>query len=78
LRYQPRAPIFKDRENLTQEEGPCPMSTLLNIIQDSLRKRAAYARTVAEIEAMPLEVAIDLDIYKPDAAKIAAKAVYGR
>jgi hypothetical protein len=54
------------------------MSTLMTRIQASLRKRAAYARTVAEIEAMPLEVAIDLDIYKPDAAKIAAKAVYGR
>ena len=54
------------------------MSNLLNRIQESLRKRAAYARTVAEIEAMPLDVAIDLDIYKPDAAKIAAKAVYGR
>jgi hypothetical protein len=60
------------------EEGLSPMSTLMTRIQDSLRKRAAYARTVAEIEAMPLEVAIDLDIYKPDAAKIAAKAVYGR
>jgi hypothetical protein len=54
------------------------MSTLLNRLQDSLRKRAAYARTLAELEAMPLEVAIDLDIYKPDAPKIAARAVYGR
>jgi hypothetical protein len=54
------------------------MSNLLIRIQETLRKRAAYARTVAEIEAMPLDVAIDLDIYRPDAAKIAAKAVYGR
>ena len=54
------------------------MSTLLSTIQDRLRKRAAYSRTKAELEAMPLEVAIDLDIYKPDAAKLAAEAVYGR
>lgn len=53
------------------------MSTLLTRIQTRLKQRAAYARTKAELEAMPLEVAIDLDIYKPDAAKIAAQAVYG-
>ncbi len=54
------------------------MSTLLTTLQNSLRQRAAYRRTKAELEAMPLEVAIDLDIYKPDAAKLAEKAVYGR
>ena len=53
------------------------MSDLLTRLQERLRQRAAYARTLAELEAMPLEVAIDLDIYKPDAPKIAAKAVYG-
>lgn len=54
------------------------MSTILNTIQTRLRQRAAYLRTKYELESMPLEVAIDLDIYRPDAAKIAAKAVYGR
>jgi len=54
------------------------MSTILTTIQTRLRQRAAYLRTKAEIEAMPLEVAIDLDIYRPDAARIAEKAVYGR
>ncbi len=54
------------------------MPALLNTIQTRLRKRAAYARTVAELRAMPLDVAIDLDIYPPDAEKLAAKAVYGR
>jgi hypothetical protein len=54
------------------------MTALLTTLQTRLKQRAAYARTKAEIEAMPLDVAIDLDIYKPDAAKIAAKAVYGR
>ncbi len=54
------------------------MTALLSDLQTRLQKRAAYARTKAEIENMPLEVAIDLDIYKPDAARIAARAVYGR
>ncbi|MCC5954980.1 MAG: hypothetical protein JJU07_02680 [Natronohydrobacter sp.] len=54
------------------------MSTILSTIQTRLRQRAAYLRTKAELEAMPLDVAIDLDIYKPDAARIAEKAVYGR
>jgi len=54
------------------------MSTLLHSIQTRLQQRAAYLRTKAELEAMPLNVAIDLDIYQPDAAKLAAKAVYGR
>lgn len=53
------------------------MSKLITDIQHRLRKRAAYLRTVAEINAMSLEVAIDLDIYKPDARKIAGRAVYG-
>ncbi len=51
--------------------------TLLERIQDRLRKRAAYIRTKSALQNMPLEVAIDLDLYKPDADKIAARAVYG-
>ena len=53
------------------------MTTLLARIQDRLRKRAAYSRTKSALKNMPLEVAIDLDLYKPDADKIAARAVYG-
>jgi hypothetical protein len=54
------------------------MTALLTNLQTRLKQRAAYARTKAELESMPLDVAIDLDIYQPDAAKIAAQAVYGR
>jgi len=64
-------------EHANPKEDPA-MSTLLHSIQTRLRQRAAYLRTKAELEAMPLNVAIDLDIYQPDAAKLAAKAVYGR
>ena len=51
--------------------------TLINTIREIAAKRIAYERTVAEIKAMPLEVALDLDIHRPDARKIARKAVYG-
>lgn len=54
------------------------MNTLLTRIQTRLRQRAAYARTVNEIRKMPLDIAIDLDIYQPDAHIIAAQAVYGQ
>ncbi|SUZ30735.1 hypothetical protein ROE7235_00461 [Roseibaca ekhonensis] len=54
------------------------MTALLTTLQTRLQQRAAYTRTKAELESMPLDVAIDLDIYKPDAAKLAAQAVYGR
>lgn len=53
------------------------MTTLLVRIQNRLRQRVAYQRTKAEIANMPLATAIDLDIYPPDAPKIAARAVYG-
>ncbi|MFQ6548273.1 hypothetical protein AADZ90_009965 [Aestuariibius sp. 2305UL40-4] len=51
--------------------------TILETIKDQARKRAAYRRTVAEIRALPLDVALDLDIYRGDAERIAKKAVYG-
>ncbi len=54
------------------------MTTLFNSVLDAARKRIAYERTVAAIETMPLDVALDLDIHRPDARKIAHKAVYGR
>ncbi|WP_218588628.1 hypothetical protein [Marivita hallyeonensis] len=47
-------------------------------MRDRIEKRAAYNRTVREIRNMPLDVALDLDIYPGDAEKIAYHAVYGR
>lgn len=51
--------------------------TLINTIRDTIAKRAVYSRTKAEIESMPLDVALDLGIFREDAAKIAHHAVYG-
>ncbi|MFT4619356.1 MAG: hypothetical protein ACI9KS_000396 [Sulfitobacter sp.] len=53
------------------------MTQIVNQLFDAAQKRIAYARTVAEIEAMSLDVALDLGIFREDASKIAAGAVYG-
>ena len=54
------------------------MTHFLNDLKAAAQKRAAYARTVREIENMPLDVALDLGIYRGDAHRIARQAVYGR
>lgn len=51
--------------------------TLFTNVRKAAQKRAHYNRTVAEIQAMPLDVALDLGIFREDAHKIATKAVYG-
>ena len=48
------------------------------MLKETLRKRAQYNRTVSEIRSMPLDVALDLGIFKEDAEKLARHAVYGR
>ena len=53
------------------------MTHLAARLRDRLARRRAYARTRAEIERMPLDVALDLDIDRADARRIAARAVYG-
>jgi hypothetical protein len=50
----------------------------LNQIRDALRRRAEYNRVRSEIARMPIDVALDLDIYPGDADRIARQAVYGR
>ena len=54
------------------------MTDLLTRIQTRLRQRAAYVRTRKALRDMPLDVAIDLDIYPLHADRLAARAVYGR
>ena len=53
------------------------MTHLAARLRERLNRRRAYARTVAEIERMPLDVALDLNIHRGDARRIAARAVYG-
>lgn len=53
------------------------MNHLTEKLRRALRNRAAYRQTVAELRAMPLDVALDLDVDRTDAERIAARAVYG-
>jgi hypothetical protein len=50
----------------------------LTQIRDALRRRSDYRRIRDEIARMPVDVALDLDIYPGDADRIAREAVYGR
>lgn len=55
------------------------MASILTTLRTAARKRAAYNRTIAEISAIPTELAVeDLGIYPGDARKIAYRSVYGR
>lgn len=55
------------------------MASIIAQIRNAAAKRAAYNRTVAEISAMPVDLAVeDLGIYPGDAQAIAARIVYGR
>ena len=48
----------------------------MNFLTD-LKKRRDYYRTMNELRRLPLDTALDLDIYPGDAAKLAHRAVYG-
>ena len=50
---------------------------VMQTLRTALEKRSRYNRTVHEIRTMPLDVALDLGIYREDAHRIASKAVYG-
>ena len=51
--------------------------TVLTTVQSAIKKRVAYSRLKRELASMPLETAIDLGMFREDASKIAAKAIYG-
>ncbi|MEY1555708.1 hypothetical protein AB3Y40_08740 [Yoonia sp. R2331] len=50
---------------------------VLNSVRNAVHKRALYLRTKRELQMMPLDVALDLDIHREDAHLIASRAVYG-
>ena len=45
--------------------------------KSALQNRIAYRRTVSELRALPLDIALDLHIHRDDAERIASTAVYG-
>lgn len=46
-------------------------------IRSAIQKRRAYNDTVRAIQNMSLDTALDLDIYRGDAHKIASETIYG-
>lgn len=53
------------------------MSNLVNALKVRMDQYARYRQTRDEIARMPLDVALDLDIYPGDAERIARQAVWG-
>jgi uncharacterized protein YjiS (DUF1127 family) len=53
------------------------MEQIIARIREAARKRAEYRETVAALEKLPLDVALDLEISPRDADRIARQAVYG-
>lgn len=53
------------------------MTSMYETLKTAARKRAAYNRTVREIESLPANVAHDLGIFPGDARSLARRAVYG-
>jgi len=51
--------------------------TVISNVRTAISKRVAYSRLKHELATMPLETAIDLGMFREDAAKVAAKAIYG-
>jgi hypothetical protein len=48
----------------------------MNFLID-IKKRADYHRTVRALSRLPIDTALDLDIYSGDIKAIAHRAVYG-
>lgn len=53
------------------------MTSIMTRLRTAAAKRAAYHQTARKIANMPLDVALDLGIFREDAQKIAWKHVYG-
>ena len=54
------------------------MTKVFVMLKDAARNYAMYRATRDEIANMPLDVALDLGIYRADAERIAREAVYGK
>lgn len=53
------------------------MKNLINRLKTAAARRALFVATRNEIARMPLDIALDLGLYRGDADAIARKAIYG-
>ncbi|MES2146160.1 MAG: hypothetical protein V4516_17880 [Pseudomonadota bacterium] len=54
------------------------MISAFTMLKDAARNYAAYRKTRDEIANLPLDIALDLNIFPGDAERIARQAVYGK
>ncbi|MDO9638740.1 MAG: hypothetical protein Q7J44_09375 [Pseudotabrizicola sp.] len=54
------------------------MVSVYAMIRDAAVTYARFRKTRAQIANLPLDVALDLDLYPGDADRIARRAVYGQ
>jgi hypothetical protein len=62
----------------SQDERKKVMITVFDMLKTAARNYALYRQTRDEIANLPLDVALDLNIYPGDADRIARDAVYGK
>ncbi len=55
-----------------------PMLSMIERLRDAAQTHARFRQTRDEIARMPLDVALDLGIFRGDADRIAFEAIYGR
>jgi hypothetical protein len=73
-----RCSITKYQYKTTRNQlGRSKYMTLFQNFQIAMQKRAAYSRLKHELRSMPRHTAIDLGLFPEDAAKTAARAIYG-
>jgi hypothetical protein len=53
------------------------MNNVIDMLKTAATNYARYRQTRDEIARLPLDIALDLDIYPGDAERIAREAVYG-
>jgi uncharacterized protein YjiS (DUF1127 family) len=51
--------------------------SLITSLRDAARKRAAYRRTLFELQGISASLAEDIGIFPGDARRLAREAVYG-
>lgn len=67
----------KNKQTLADEKETM-MINVIDMLKEAARNYALYRTTRDEIANMPLDVALDLGIYRGDAERIAREAVYGK
>lgn len=76
-RFPKLTPSEKNKQALADEKETM-MLNAIDMLKEAARNYAMYRTTRDEIANMPLDVALDLGIYRGDAERIAREAVYGK